>query len=449
MTGPVLVHPAPLAETAASLRSGDLDPSAYVERCLDRVDAVEPTIHTLVEEPDRRERLRRTASDLASRHPDVGSRPPLYGVPVGVKDIFHVDGLPTRANSGFPPEELAGPQAEAVSRLLGAGGLVFGKTVTTEFAYYEPGPTRNPHDPEHTPGGSSSGSAAAVAAGVCPLALGSQTAGSVVRPAAFCGVVGFKPTFDRIPTDGVLPLAPSLDTVGLFAQDVAGAGLAASVLCDGWDDAADPDSRPTSDERTTTDGLPTLGVPADAYLDRASAVGRERFEEHVGALEDAGFEVVRAPALYEMDEVEERHGALMAAEAALVHHDRYEAHGDRYSPVLSDLIEDGRLVSDEALADARAGRGRLREQLGSLMDEHGVDVWVAPAAPGPAPEGIDDTGDPVMNAPWTYAGVPAVTVPAGEVDGLPLGLQCVAAHGDDERLLAWAAPIREALGERG
>ncbi|HKJ58085.1 MAG TPA: amidase [Halobacteriales archaeon] len=433
----MLVHHAPVLEAAEAMRSDDIDPSTYVERCLDRADAVEPTIRALVEEADRRERLRRSAADLESRYPDAESRPPLYGVPVGVKDIFHVDGLPTRANSDFPPEELAGPQAEAVTRLLAAGALVFAKTVTTEFAYYEPGPTRNPHDPDHTPGGSSSGSAAAVAAGACPLAIGSQTAGSVVRPAAFCGVVGFKPTFDRIPTDGVLPLAPSLDTVGVFAQDVAGAALAASVLCDDWDDAVDPD------------GPPTIGVPAEAYLDRASAVGRERFEDHVGALEDSGFDVVRVPALSSIDAVEERHAALMAAEAALAHHERYEAAGDRYSPVLSDLIEDGRDVAVGTLADARAGRRRLRERLGSLVADHGVDVWVAPAAPGPAPVGIDDTGDPVMNAPWTYAGVPAVTVPAGEVDGLPLGLQCVAAHGADERLLAWTEPIAEALRDLG
>ena len=437
MPEPVLVHTAPLAGTAEALNGGELAPGTYVDRCLDRADEVEPTIRALVEEADRRERLRRDAADLGSRYPDADGRPPLYGVPVGVKDIFHVDGFPTRANSGFPPEELSGPQAGAVTRLLEAGALVFAKTVTTEFAYYEPGPTRNPHDPDHTPGGSSSGSAAAVAAGVCPLALGSQTAGSVVRPAAFCGVVGFKPTFGRIPIDGVLPLAPSLDTVGLFTQDVAGAGLAASVLCDGWDATATPD------------GPPTLGVPDEAYLDRASPVGRERFEGQVDALDDAGYDVVRAPALADVDEVEERHGALMTAEAALVHHDRYEAHGDRYSRVLSDLIEDGRAVSVGTLADARAGRARLREDVEALMADHGVDVWVSPAAPGPAPEGIDDTGDPVMNAPWTYAGTPAVTVPAGEVDGLPLGLQCVAAHGADERLLAWAGRIADALYDRG
>ena len=429
------VQSAPLAEAVRALRGGELDTTTYLDRCLDRIEAVDPEVRAFLDEPDREGRLRGEVSDLADRVPHGDDRPSLYGVPVGVKDIFHVDGLPTEANTDFPAEELAGPQAGVVSRLREAGALVLGKTVTTEFAYYEPGPTRNPHDLGHTPGGSSSGSAAAVAAGMCPLAIGSQTAGSTVRPAAFCGIVGFKPTYGRIPTDGVLPLAESLDTVGLFTADVGGARIAASVACDGWDDTVEPD------------GPPTLGVPDEAYLDRASTVGRDRFDEHVAALESAGFEVVHAPALADVDAVEERHRALMTAEAALAHAERYAAHPERYSAVLADLIEDGRAVPVADLADARVGRREVRERLEAHMAEAGVDVWVSPAAPGPAPEGIDDTGDPVMNAPWTYAGTPAVSVPAGSVDGLPLGLQCTAAGGADERLLAWAEPIAAALVE--
>ena len=428
------VRPTPLGETARSLRDGVRDASDYVAELYERIDALEPDVRAWVDGPKPRERTAAEAAALAERYPDPERRPPLYGVPVGVKDIFHVDGLPTRAGSSLPPDELAGPQATAVTSLREAGAFVLGKTVTTEFAYFAPGPTRNPHDTGHTPGGSSSGSAAAVAAGMCPLALGSQTIGSVVRPASFCGIVGYKPSYGRVPLDGVIPVSPSLDHVGLFTQDAEGASLAASALVDDWESAdADADR-------------PVLGVPEGEYLAQASEVGRDRFESHVDALADAGFEVRRVEAFEDVGAVNERHNRLMAAEMARTHHDWFEEYGDRYADATAELIREGRRVSVEELADARRGRTRLRASLAETMDERGVDAWVSPGAPGPAPEGIDDTGDPAMNLPWTHAGVPAVTVPAGDVDGLPVGLQCAAAFGADEQLLAWADPIADALG---
>src|SRR3970040_1828025 len=197
---------------------------------LEQIDVVEERfaereaeVRAFVPEESRFERLRREAKALLSRFPDSGERPPMFGVLIGVKDIFRVGGFPTRAGSRLPAEVFEGPEAEPVKKLKAAGTLVLGKTVTTEFAYFAPGPTRNPHNLAHTPGGSSSGSAAAVAAGLAPLARGPQTIGSIVRPAAFCGVVGFKPSFGRISTEGVIPLSPSLDHVGFFTQDVAGA----------------------------------------------------------------------------------------------------------------------------------------------------------------------------------------------------------------------------------
>ena len=202
-----------------------------------RLEAAEERIAAFVDEPARFARIASEVARLASGPASPKLR--LRGAPLGVKDVFHVDGLPTRAGSRLPPEELAGPQGTAVGRLRAAGAVVVGKTASTEFAYFAPAATRNPHHPEHTPGGSSSGSAAAVAAGQCVLALGTQTIGSVGRPASFCGVVGFKPSYDRIPRDGLIPLAPSLDHVGVFAPDVAWARRAAAVLCDDWDaDAA-------------------------------------------------------------------------------------------------------------------------------------------------------------------------------------------------------------------
>ena len=184
-----------------------------------RFEALEPSIQAFLPEDGRFERLRREARALCERHPDPAVRPPLFGCLAGVKDLFHVAGWPTRAGSRLPSDALRGEEADSVSRLKTAGALIVGKTVTTEFAHFAPGPTRNPRNPGHTPGGSSSGSAAAVAAGLCDIALGSQTIGSIVRPAAFCGVVGLKPTYDRISARGVIPLAPSLDHVGCLSPD--------------------------------------------------------------------------------------------------------------------------------------------------------------------------------------------------------------------------------------
>ena len=428
---------AALADIAASLRTGETDPSSYVKELRGRADDVEPRIHALLAEPDRWTRLGREARALEARFSEPATRPPLYGVPVGVKDIFHVDGFPTEAGSEVPPKALTGPEATAVSALRGAGALVLGKTVTTEFAYFEPGPTRNPHDTDHTPGGSSSGSAAAVAAGLCPLALGSQTIGSVVRPAAFCGVIGLKPSYGRIPIDGVIPVAPSVDHVGFFTQDIAGARLAASVLYEHWR----PNQRPLEDA--------ILGVPEGPYLEQASETALEHFEDHVERLERAGYELRHIDLLGDIEAVNRRHDRLVAAETALSNSEWFSAYADRYAESTTELIREGHAVGIGELCEARAGRGALREAVERTMDESGVDCWVCPAAPGPAPEGIDDTGDPIMNLPWTHCGLPALSLPASLEGGLPMGLQCVARYGADERLLSWAGGIDEALRAGG
>src|SRR5580704_17028032 len=248
----------------------------------DRIEREDPQVHAFVAEPGRRARLLAAAAGLATRSAGSERKPALYGVVAGIKDVIRVDGLPTRAGSRLPAETLAGPQAHAVDRLLAAGALVAGKTVTAEFAVIAPGPTRNPRAPGHTPGGSSSGSAAAVAAGMVPLALGTQTIASVIRPAAYCGVPGFRPTRGRISPDGVIPFAPSLDVVGCFAADAARLTRAAAVLCDDWRPAANP-------------GRPVLGIPAGRYLDRASPVALSAFAGHVAVLSAAGYVVREAP----------------------------------------------------------------------------------------------------------------------------------------------------------
>ena len=425
---------ADLAELARRLRTDDPEPAAHLAALEERFESIEPTVRAFVPEEGRWGRLADAATALERRYPDPGDRPALYGVPVGVKDIFHVDGLQTRAGSSVPPSALAGPQAATVSALAAAGALVLGKTVTTEFAYFEPGPTRNPHDPDHTPGGSSSGSAAAVAAGLCPLALGSQTIGSVNRPAAFCGVVGVKPSHGRIPIDGVIPVAPSVDDVGFFTREVAGARLAAGVLYSDWRAGDVPG------------GEPTVGAVEGPYLDGASSTGRAGFRDHLEGLAEAGFDVRRLDPFPDIEDVNRRHRRLVAAETALSHAEWYPAYGDRYADRTVELIEEGLAVDVGELAGARAGRSELREAIHDAMDAAGVDVLLSPAAPGPAPAGLETTGDPVMNLPWTHAGLPTITLPASETDaGLPLGLQCTARFGRDEWLLAWSERLRAAF----
>ena len=425
-----MLESTPLADIAEDLRQGETDPQTHFEERYDRIDAVDSEIGSLVPEADRRGRIAEALGELGDTDPE--DRPPLYGVALGVKDIFHVEELTTRAGSAVPPEPLQGPEAAAVSRLREAGAIVLGKTVTTEFAGGAPGHTRNPNDLEHTPGGSSSGSAAAVAAGICPLALGSQTGGSVIRPAAFCGVVGFKPTFKRIPRDGVLPRSETLDHVGLFTQDVAGMELAASVVCDGW-------------ESTTPDDDPTLGVPEGPYLEQASAEGLAAFESHVERLAGAGYEIERARMFENFEETDDRRGDVHEAEFAINHGEWFEAYEPFYRSACAERIRSGRDVTIDELIEAHRVIESRRPTLEAAMDAHGIDVWISPAAPGPAPEGISSTGNPVMNRPWTDSGMPAVTLPVDDVDGLPVGLQCTTRFMEDERLLGWAEELLEAF----
>jgi Asp-tRNA(Asn)/Glu-tRNA(Gln) amidotransferase A subunit family amidase len=405
---------------------------------LDRLEALfavrEPEVRAFLPEERRFERLRRQAAALAERWPDAARRPPLFGLPVGVKDIFHVDGFDTRAGSRLPPAELAGPEAASVTALKTAGALILGKTVSTEFAFFAPGPTRNPWNLEHTPGGSSSGSAAAVAAGLSPLALGTQTIGSLLRPAAFCGVVGFKPSYERISRDGVIPLAPSVDHVGFFTPGVAGAERAAAVLCQSWRPAAAAPRKPR------------LGVPEGPYLERAAGEGLVHFREVCRRLAAAGYEVEPVPAMEDFGEIVERHFRLTAAEAAQVHRDWFARFGELYHRKTIELIERGQSVTDDELARDLDGREALRNDLAALMDAHRLDLWLSPPALGAAPRGIESTGDPVMNLPWTHAGVPAVCLPAGRnAAGLPMGLQVAARWWADEELLAWARELESAV----
>jgi Asp-tRNA(Asn)/Glu-tRNA(Gln) amidotransferase A subunit family amidase len=310
-----------------------------------------------------------------------------------------------------------------------------GKTVTTEFAYFEPGPTRNPHNLNHTPGGSSSGSAAAVAAGLAPLTLGTQTIGSVNRPAAFCGVVGYKPSYNRIPTGGLLYFSRSADHVGCFTQDVEGMILAARALVEDWQDIS-------------VSYKPVLGIPRGKYLEQASDEGLKAFSEQLERLRNAGYTVKEINALDDIETITIWHRKLIAAEIALEHAELYAKYAALYRPRTAEIIEEGKAISKQDLEEGRKRQKQLREKLETQMREAEIDLWVTPAAPGPAPEGIDATGNPAMNMPWTNSGLPSVTIPAGRAEnGLPLCLQFIAPYMGDELLLNWSAGVAELFPE--
>lgn len=405
----------------------------YVDRLEAHFNAREPDVLAFVPEAGRFDRLRRDVRALLEQYPNAGARPSLFGVPVGVKDVFRVDGFPTRAGSRLPAELFEGDEAESVTRLKRAGALILGKTVSTEFAYFVPGPTRNPRNPAHTPGGSSSGSAAAVAAGLCPLTLGTQTIGSIIRPAAFCGAVGFKPSYERVSRAGVIPLSPSLDHVGPFAGNVAGVTQAARALTGDW-------------RCEIPEAEPVLGVPDGPYLAQATEQGLAHFRLVCHRLTQAGYQLRSVPALADFEAIRERHNLIVAAEAARVHAEWFARHAALYHPRTADLIRRGQAVSDRALADALRGRAGVRDELTALMNAAGIDAWIAPSAPGSAPSGLESTGDPVMNLPWTHSGLPAINLPAGtDQAGLPMGLQVIGRWYEDEVLLAWAEAIERAL----
>ncbi|MBI1881706.1 MAG: amidase, partial [Chloroflexi bacterium] len=277
-------------------------------------------------------------------------------------------------------------------------------------------------------------SAAAVAAGLCPLALGTQTIGSVLRPAAFCGVLGFKPTSGRISRAGVIPLSPSLDHIGFFAQDVALAAVAANILCRDWD------------HRKLQTDPPVLGVPVGPYLQKASQEALDHFEATQNKLEQAGFEIRRVEAMPNFEQIVEQHVGLVAGEAAMIHQEWFAMHADLYHPKTAALIRRGQEIPEGHLVRYRAGREAFRAQLEELMVRHNLSAWISPSALGTAPPTLDNTGDPIMNLPWTYAGLPAINLPTGFLKNrLPLGLQLVAGWYQDEKLLAWAHQIAHAI----
>lgn len=436
-----------LTEAAAGIRDGRLSSAELVGDCLKRIDEVDRDIDAWAF-LDRDHAM--WQAEAADDHRKQGKATgPLHGVPVGIKDIFDTADMPTEFGSRLWAGRTPRRDAAAVARLRAAGAVILGKTVTTEYAYFNPGKTRNPHNPDHTPGGSSSGSAAAVAALMVPGAIGSQTNGSVIRPGAFCGVVGFKPTHGLIPRSGALLLSRALDHVGVFARSVDDAALLAQTLA-GFDEE-DPDTRPLAcppfvDVAASEPPLPPrfafVRSPAWKHAEKATT---EAFAELVDSL---GERVTEVEIGESFDRAIDMHRTVMEVEMAHNLQRDFEQGGESLSKVLRALIERGRNVLAVDYMRALAGSAPLNGALDGVFDEY--DAILTPAAPGPAPRGLDSTGNPVFCSLWTYLGTPAVTLPLLQSEsGMPIGVQLVGRRGNDARLLRTANWLVKTLGKRG
>ncbi len=414
----------PLSAYISDIESGKKKLSEYIDLICDRVEKAETDIKSLIPERNRRERLQKEILELEKKFPDLKTRPALYGVPIGVKDIFKTDGFETHAGSRLPASCFEGQEAEVVSRLKKAGALILGKTVTTEFAFFEPGPTCNPHNLTHTPGGSSSGSAAAVACGFTPLALGSQTIGSLGRPASYCGVFGFKPSFGRISTRGVVPFSTDADHIGFFTQDLDGLQIAAEILLENW-----------KHKTEQINPKPVIGIPTGKYLLQADTEMQNAMNKVIDKLKQKGFEIKMFDIFDDIEKINATHRAMVAVGFYKVHRAWYTQYGDLYSRHSVKLFEEGMQTNSFIYNEALKGREELRNYLKTYSVKENIDVWMSPSAMGAAPEGLDSTGSPLMNLPWTYAGVPTITAPlAKNEQGMPLGIQFSGLFNCDEKL---------------
>lgn len=424
------------AEAALAIREGRLTAEELVVSCLDRIEAQEGQIGAWAF-VDRQLALQ------AARDADLTRRAgkplgALHGVPVGVKDIFDTADLPTEDGTPLHAGRTPAYDASAVAALRCAGAIVLGKTVTAELAVCTPGRTRNPHDPQRTPGGSSSGSAAAVAAHMVPLAIGTQTNGSVIRPASYCGVVGYKPSFGLISRYRVLRASRSLDQVGVFARSIADAALLAEQLM-GFD-RHDRDTRMRARPdlvgfATQTPPLPPrlalVRTPAWPQADAAAQAAFAALAEYLGG----------AVSVVDLDDLlgaaVDWHRTIMEAELARNYRRELERGGAQLSPALRAILERGRTITAGDYLAALEQVPALVSGLEQVLLEY--DAILTPAASGEAPLGLESTGNPVFCTPWTLCGMPAISLPLLQgAAGMPLGAQLVAARDDDARLLRTA-----------
>lgn len=414
---------------ARAIEGGELTPAQAVELCADAIGEREHDVGAFAT-------LDLEGVRQAALTPGLKDKP-LRGLPVGLKDIFDSADMPTEYGSpiyaGYRPKV----DASLVALIRRAGGTLIGKTVTTEFAHLDPGKTRNPKNLAHTPGGSSSGSAAGVAAGFFPIATGTQTGGSVIRPASFCGVAGFKPSYRLLPTVGVKCMSWHLDTAGLFAASVADVAFAASVI-------SDRDLR--VDGRTPSS--PRIGVLRDppwppASDDMLAALDNtaRTCSANMARVRDIELTPVLAAAF-------RAHATIQAYEAARSLASEYERARDKLAKGVLELVESGFAISASAYDDARRTASQARRALADLMND--VDVILSPSAPGAAPKGLTSTGSSTFNRLWTLMGTPCVNVPGlADLNGLPLGMQVIGRFGNDHATLEAALFVETVLARQG
>lgn len=416
-----------LTEAADAMKRGELTPLILVESLLERIRETEPKIHawkTMKPEAVKKEAKKAINTTMLSR---------LHGIPLGIKDIYYTKGLRTTMGSpiysGFVPKY----DADIVVGLKEAGAIVLGKTETTEFAVHDPAPTTNPWNTRHTPGGSSSGSAAAVSCGMCPAAFGTQTGGSVIRPASYCGIVGVKPTYGLLSKVGVYPLSWSLDHVGYMTRTVEDAHLILEVLT-GKEKRWIP--------RTKT---PRIGVLRGYFEENAEKEVWTEYEKAVEKLQVEGAEMVDVKLPESFSYVHDMHRIIMASEAASVHEDQFKEKRHLYGNYIQGFIASGLLIPAAAYLKAQRLRSIIIDDITHLMGSY--DCVVCPSTVDTAPEGLEWTGSPAFNAPWSLTGLPSVTVPMGlSKDRLPIGLQIVGQPYSEWDLLTLAGWCKEKLG---
>jgi len=418
-----------LRDAALRIRSGKLTSADYTRDLIARIDALEQEVKAW-------QWLDRTrAMELAARADKADNAlrvaHPLHGIPIGVKDLFYTEGIPTemgcRAYAGYVPEV----NADVVTRLESAGGIMFGKTVTTEAAFMVPAKTRNPWNLNHTPGGSSSGSAAAVAAGFVAGALGTQTNGSVIRPAAFCGIVGYKPSFGQISARGAMPFSTTLDQPGVFARSVADAAFLASSLT-AQRMAITPEVRPLR-------SAPKLAAVRSPAWHLAQPDQRMQFEADIVRLREAGASVDVLEIAGEFDGAHKIHRTIMLFEAARLARKAREVWRGGFSDFLNKALDEGENMRDADYREALKQRTQLQQSLAEFFDR-GYSAVITPPAAGEAPATLENTGDPRFCTIWTLVGHPAITIPTGKgARGMPLGLQIIGAAEEENYLLATAA----------
>jgi Asp-tRNA(Asn)/Glu-tRNA(Gln) amidotransferase A subunit family amidase len=420
------LHALNLMEALKGIENRQFTSEAYTRALLDRIGLLDGEIQawTWLEPAQAIQAARLADSYLASG----GTPGLLQGLPIGVKDIFATAGIPTQMGSPAFAGHVPGASARVIEQLKERGGFVMGKTVTTECAFLHPGKTRNPWNPMHTPGGSSSGSAAAVAAGFVPAALGSQTNGSVIRPAAFCGVVGFKPTQAILPIEGALTFSHTLDQVGVFTRRVQDAAWLVWSLADG------PSFSPATCTRSAPPRLAAVKTPA---WEEAEDAAKQHFHRNIDTLRKAGADVKQIELPNCFSQAHRTIRTIMAAEAAYNFEELKQKQAAHLSSILKDFLAEGEGVGAVAYLQAQRIRLTLQNDLERFLLQY--DAIITPPAPGEAPATLAQTGSPNFCSIWSLCGVPAITIPTGfGPRGLPLGLQIVGPHGKDEQALAAA-----------